>query len=176
MSPHAPQSPAPARPAHQDRLPIGELAARSGLATSCLRYYEEIGLIRSERTAGGQRRYPRSTLRRLAFIRAAQRVGLSLDEARTALDRLPENRAPNATEWNTVARTWTRRIDEQIAELERLKRRLTGCIGCGCLSLRKCGLYNPGDTAASGGAGARYLLGDTPAGEKSEAAVTARRP
>ncbi|MFD3454977.1 redox-sensitive transcriptional activator SoxR [Streptomyces sp. NPDC058691] len=170
MSPHVPQSPAPARPAHQDRLAIGELAARSGLAASCLRYYEEIGLIRSERTAGGQRRYPRSTLRRVAFIRAAQRVGLSLEEARTALDRLPEDRAPNATEWNTVARTWTSRIDEQIAELERLKRRLTSCIGCGCLSLRKCGLYNAGDTAASGGAGARYLLGDEPA------APTARRP
>ncbi|MDX3071334.1 redox-sensitive transcriptional activator SoxR [Streptomyces sp. NPDC088354] len=174
MSPHAPQPPTPARPAHHDRLAIGELAARSGLAASCLRYYEEIGLIRSERTAGGQRRYPRSTLRRVAFVRAAQRVGLSLDEARTALDRLPEDRAPNAAEWNTVARAWTRRIDEQIAELERLKRRLTSCIGCGCLSLRKCGLYNPDDAAAASGAGARYLLGDEPAGP--EAAPTARRP
>ncbi|MFJ4846535.1 MULTISPECIES: redox-sensitive transcriptional activator SoxR [unclassified Streptomyces] len=176
MSPHVPQSPDPVRPTPQDRIAIGELAARSGLAASCLRYYEEIGLIRSERTAGGRRRYPRSTLRRVAFIRAAQRVGLSLDEARGALDRLPADRAPSATEWNRVARTWTRRIDEQIAELERLKRRLTSCIGCGCLSLRKCGLYNPGDTAASGGAGARYLLGDAPAGQEAGAAVTDRRP
>ncbi|MDX2646264.1 redox-sensitive transcriptional activator SoxR [Streptomyces sp. NBC_00510] len=156
--------PAPRR----DRLAIGELAARSGLATSALRYYEELGLIRSERTAGGQRRYARATLRRVAFIRAAQRVGLSLEEAGAALARLPEDRAPSAAEWNTVARTWTRRIDEQIAELERLKGNLTGCIGCGCLSLRKCALYNPDDTAAAKGPGARYLLGDESA--------TPRRP
>ncbi|WKX69416.1 redox-sensitive transcriptional activator SoxR [Streptomyces sp. XD-27] len=145
-----------------DRLTIGELAARSGLATSALRYYEEVGLIHAERTAGGQRRFPRATLRRVAFVRAAQQVGLSLDEARAALARLPEDRAPTATQWNAVARTWTHRIDEQIADLERLKLRLTGCIGCGCLSLRKCGLYNPEDEAADAGAGARYLLGDDP--------------
>ncbi|MET9670606.1 redox-sensitive transcriptional activator SoxR [Streptomyces sp. NPDC006475] len=144
------------------RLTIGELAARSGIATSALRYYEDLGLIRAERTDGRQRRYPHVMLRRVAFIRAAQRVGLSLDEVRTALARLPEERAPNATEWNAVARAWTGRIDEQIAELERLKRKLTGCIGCGCLSLRKCGLYNPDDTAADNGPGARYLLGDEP--------------
>lgn len=142
------------------RLAIGELAARSGLAPSALRYYEEMGLIHSERTTGNQRRYPRTALRRVAFVRAAQRVGLSLEEARAALDRLPVDRAPSATEWNTVARTWQRRIDARIGELERLKERLTGCIGCGCLSLRKCGLYNPDDVAGSQGPGARYLEGD----------------
>jgi MerR family redox-sensitive transcriptional activator SoxR len=140
------------------RLAIGELAARSGLAPSALRYYEELGLIHSERTTGNQRRYPRTALRRVAFVRAAQRVGLSLEEARAALDRLPVERAPSATEWNAVARTWQRRIDERIAGLERLKERLTGCIGCGCLSLRKCGLYNPDDAAGSYGPGARYLM------------------
>jgi MerR family transcriptional regulator, redox-sensitive transcriptional activator SoxR len=145
-----------------DRLTIGELAARSGLATSALRYYEELGLIHSERTAGRQRRYTRATLRRVAFIRAAQHVGLTLDEAAEALARLPADRAPTATQWNAVARTWTHRIDQRIADLERLKRKLTGCIGCGCLSLRKCALYNPSDTASTRGPGARYLLGDTP--------------
>ncbi|PJE99779.1 redox-sensitive transcriptional activator SoxR [Streptomyces carminius] len=140
------------------RLSIGELAARSGLAPSALRYYEELGLIHSERTSGNQRRYPRTALRRVAFVRAAQRVGLSLEEARAALDRLPVDRAPSAAEWNAVARTWQRRIDRRIAELERLRERLTGCIGCGCLSLRKCGLYNPSDIAGTHGPGARYLV------------------
>ncbi|MFT2016704.1 redox-sensitive transcriptional activator SoxR [Streptomyces sp. 796.1] len=148
-----------------DRLTIGELAARSGLATSALRYYEELGLIHAERTVGGQRRFPRATLRRVAFIRAAQQVGLSLEEAGAALRRLPEERAPNAAQWNSVARVWSHRIDAQIADLERLKRRLAGCIGCGCLSLRKCSLYNPQDAAAERGTGARYLLGDDPATE-----------
>ncbi|MFE7752981.1 redox-sensitive transcriptional activator SoxR [Streptomyces sp. NPDC057428] len=143
-------------------LAIGELAARSGVAASALRYYEDLGLIRSERTAGGQRRYPRGTLRRVAFVRAAQRVGLSLEAARTALARLPQDRAPDTTEWNEVAHTWTLHIDERIAELQRLKRKLTGCIGCGCLSLRKCGLYNPDDIAAEKGPGARYLHGEEP--------------
>ncbi|MCI0385466.1 redox-sensitive transcriptional activator SoxR [Streptomyces sp. CNQ085] len=142
------------------RLAIGELAARSGLAPSALRYYEEMGLIHSERTTGNQRRYPRTALRRVAFVRAAQRVGLSLEETRAALGQLPVDRAPSATEWNAVARTWQRRIDARIGELERLKERLTGCIGCGCLSLRKCGLYNPDDVAGSQGPGARYLEGD----------------
>ncbi|WP_217201321.1 redox-sensitive transcriptional activator SoxR [Streptomyces buecherae] len=157
-----------------DRLTIGELAARSGLATSALRYYEELGLIHSERTAGGQRRFARATLRRVAFIRAAQQVGLSLDEAGAALARLPEGRAPSATQWNAVARVWSRRIDAQIADLERLKLRLLGCIGCGCLSLRKCSLYNPHDAAADQGAGARYLLGDEPT--QAEGATAARTP
>ncbi|WEV28960.1 redox-sensitive transcriptional activator SoxR [Streptomyces sp. 71268] len=157
-----------------DRLTIGELAARSGLATSALRYYEELGLIHSERTVGGQRRFARATLRRVAFIRAAQQVGLSLEEAGAALARLPEDRAPSATQWNSVARVWSRRIDAQIADLERLKLRLSGCIGCGCLSLRKCALYNPRDAAADQGAGARYLLGDEPA--RAKGATAARAP
>ncbi|MDF2258292.1 redox-sensitive transcriptional activator SoxR [Streptantibioticus ferralitis] len=146
----------------RDRLTIGELAARIGLATSALRYYEELGLIHSERTAGGQRRYKRATLRRVGFVRAAQQVGLTLDEARSALAELPSGRTPNATEWAHVTRSWQRRIDDQIAALERLRGRFTGCIGCGCLSLTKCRLYNPADTAAAAGAGARYLL-DGPA-------------
>jgi MerR family redox-sensitive transcriptional activator SoxR len=149
-------------PPQHDRLTIGELAARSGLAASALRYYEELGLIASRRTAGGPRRYHRAMLRRVAFVRAAQRVGLSLDEAGQALARLPEERAPTATEWAPVARAWQRRIDEQIAELQLLRRKLGGCIGCGCLSLKRCALYNPDDTAADHGPGARWLLGDTP--------------
>jgi MerR family transcriptional regulator, redox-sensitive transcriptional activator SoxR len=146
---------------HQ-RLTIGELAARSGNATSALRYYEEIGLIGSERTAGGRRRYPRATLRRLAFVRAAQRIGLSLDEVRDSLAHLPVDHVPSAAEWNRVAGTWQHRIDEQIADLQRLRDQLTGCVGCGCLSLTKCGLYNREDVAARRGSGARYLLGDEP--------------
>jgi MerR family transcriptional regulator, redox-sensitive transcriptional activator SoxR len=144
----------------RDRLAIGELAARSGIAASALRYYEELGLIHSERTTGGQRRYRRATLRRLAFIRAAQTIGLSLDEVRDALAHLPVDHVPNAAEWTGVARAWQRRIDAQIAELERLKDKLTGCVGCGCLSLTRCGLYNQQDAAARRGPGARYLLGD----------------
>ncbi|TWE16489.1 redox-sensitive transcriptional activator SoxR [Kitasatospora atroaurantiaca] len=141
-----------------DLLTIGQLSERSGLAASALRYYEKLGLIHAERTAGGQRRYARATLRRVAFVRAAQRVGLSLDEARTALDRLPEDRAPSVTEWSGVAESWQSRIDQQIAELETLKRKLTGCIGCGCLSLSRCALYNAGDRAGAAGPGARYLF------------------
>jgi len=146
----------------RDRLTIGELATRSGNAPSALRYYEELGLIRSERTAGGRRRYRRLTLRRLAFIRVAQRIGLSLDEVRDALAHLPADHAPTSTEWNTVARAWQDRIDAQIAELQLLRSKLTGCVGCGCLSLTRCALYNHDDTAAHRGPGPRYLLGDTP--------------
>lgn len=148
-------------PAHP-HLAIGELAARSGIATSALRYYEDLGLIHSERTAGGQRRYPRSTLRRVAFIRAAQQVGLSLGEARSALSELPADRPPSAAEWARVARSWQDRVDAQIADLQRLRDRLTGCIGCGCLSLTRCSLYNPDDAAAADGPGARYLIADPP--------------
>jgi MerR family transcriptional regulator, redox-sensitive transcriptional activator SoxR len=145
------------------RLTIGELAARSGVAASALRYYETLGLIRAERTGGGQRRYARSTLRRIAFVRAAQRVGLSLEEARDAMAKLPADRAPDATEWSHVARAWQRRIDAEIEALQTLRANLTGCIGCGCLSLRTCKIYNPDDAAAQRGAGARYLLGDSSA-------------
>ncbi|MFI6447041.1 redox-sensitive transcriptional activator SoxR [Kitasatospora sp. NPDC050543] len=150
-------------PNRHDLLTIGQLSRRSGLATSALRYYESLGLIHSERTTGGQRRFARAALRRVAFVRAAQRVGLSLEEARTALDRLPENRAPSPAEWNGVAQSWQSRIDEQIAELEQLKVKLTGCIGCGCLSLSKCALYNADDRAGTAGPGARYLLTRDPA-------------
>ncbi|MEV0533224.1 redox-sensitive transcriptional activator SoxR [Kitasatospora sp. NPDC050463] len=150
-------------PSRHDLLTIGQLSERSGLATSALRYYEKLDLIHATRTAGGQRRYIRATLRRVAFIRAAQRVGLSLDEAKVALDRLPEHRAPTGAEWDGVALSWQSRIDEQIAELERLKAKLTGCIGCGCLSLSRCALYNAADRAAAAGPGARYLLTRDPA-------------
>jgi MerR family redox-sensitive transcriptional activator SoxR len=149
-------------PSTRDLLPIGELAVRSGIAASALRYYEDLGLLHSERTPGGQRRYRRAALRRLAFIRAAQRIGLSLDEVRDALAHLPADHVPNATEWNRVARAWQQRIDDRIAELQLLKSHLTGCVGCGCLSLTRCRLYNPHDTAADHGPGARYLLGDNP--------------
>ncbi len=145
-----------------DRVTIGELARRAGVAPSALRYYEQLGLISSERTAGGQRRYARVMLRRVAFVRAAQTVGLTLDEVRVALARLPDERTPNKTDWNKVSATWIRRIDERIAELQRLRGTLNSCVGCGCLSLRTCRLYNPEDTAATRGPGARWLLGDTP--------------
>jgi MerR family transcriptional regulator, redox-sensitive transcriptional activator SoxR len=145
-----------------NRVTIGELARRAGVAASALRYYEQLGLISSDRSAGGQRRYARATLRRVAFIRAAQVVGLSLDEVRSALARLPDERTPNKTDWNRVSATWIRRIDERIDELHELRGRLDSCVGCGCLSLRTCRLYNPDDTAATRGAGARWLLGDTP--------------
>jgi MerR family redox-sensitive transcriptional activator SoxR len=144
----------------RDLLPIGELAVRSGNAPSALRYYEELGLIHSERTAGGRRRYRRATLRRLAFIRAAQRIGLSLDEVRDSLSGLPLDHVPTAAEWNRVARSWERRIDDRIAQLQRLKSQLTSCVGCGCLSLTHCGLYNQDDQAGSRGPGARFLLED----------------
>jgi MerR family redox-sensitive transcriptional activator SoxR len=145
-----------------DRVTIGEFARRAGVASSALRYYERLGLISSERTAGGQRRYPRVMLRRVAFIRAAQTVGLSLAEVRTALAKLPDERTPNKADWNKVSATWIRHVDERIAELEQLRATLNSCVGCGCLSLRTCRLYNPEDTAATRGPGARWLLGDTP--------------
>jgi MerR family redox-sensitive transcriptional activator SoxR len=132
------------------------------MATSALRFYEREGLIRAERTSGNQRRFPRDELRRVAFIRAAQQVGLTLEEIREALGSLPEARTPTRADWERLSRLWRRRLDERIAELERLRDKLTSCIGCGCLSLRRCHLYNPGDQAALAGPGARYLLGDSP--------------
>ena len=144
-------------------LTIGELSARSGVAPSALRYYEDEGLIQSERTTGNQRRYQRVTLRRVAFIRSAQRVGLTLDEISDALATLPEGRTPTKADWARLSRAWRPRLDAQIALLERLRDQLTSCIGCGCLSLQACALYNPDDLAASLGEGARYLLGDKPA-------------
>jgi MerR family redox-sensitive transcriptional activator SoxR len=138
-------------------LAIGEVAARSGIAPSALRYYEELGLISATRTAGGARRYPRSVLRRLAIIRAARNVGLSLPEIRSALESLPQGRPPTVTDWARLSEGWRDRLDEQIAALTRLRDGLTSCIGCGCLSLGRCALSNPGDVAAADGSGARWL-------------------
>jgi MerR family transcriptional regulator, redox-sensitive transcriptional activator SoxR len=140
-----------------DELTIGQVAARAGVAPSALRYYEDQGLVTASRTAGGARRYPRSVLRRLAFVRAAQNVGLSLGEVREALATLPEGRPPTARDWARLSSAWRERLDEQIAALERLRDGLTSCIGCGCLSLTRCRLYNPSDVAAAEGAGARLL-------------------
>jgi MerR family redox-sensitive transcriptional activator SoxR len=136
------------------------MSERSGVAPSALRFYESQGLIRSTRNAGNQRRYERNMLRRIAFIRSAQRVGLSLDEIRRALDTLPSHRTPNKADWERLSREWQRRLDEQIAELERLRDKLTSCIGCGCLSLKRCTLSNPDDVLAAEGPGAHYLIGD----------------
>jgi MerR family redox-sensitive transcriptional activator SoxR len=144
-------------------LTIGETAKRSGVAASALRFYEERGLISSERAGSGHRRYPRPALRRIAFIVFAQRVGLSLEEIGEELAKLPPQQAPKRRDWSRLSATWTTRIDERIAELERLKAGLTECIGCGCLSLDRCKLANPGDRAASLGAGPRYWIGDRPA-------------
>jgi MerR family redox-sensitive transcriptional activator SoxR len=140
-------------------LTIGELAARSGVATSALRFYEERGLIHAERTSSGHRRYLRSVLRRVAFIVFAQRVGLTLDEVGVELAKLPENRVPQSGDWAKLSGSWTKRIDARIAELERLKAGLTGCISCGCLSLDRCRLANPGDRAARHGPGPVYWGG-----------------
>jgi MerR family redox-sensitive transcriptional activator SoxR len=144
-------------------LPIGAMADRTGVAVSALRFYEREGLVVSERTEGNQRRYHRSELRRIAFIRVAQRVGLSLVEIRDALATLPDERSPDRRDWAQLSRSWRPRLDEQIALLERLRDELSSCIGCGCLSLSTCSLYNRADAAASLGSGPRYLLGDTPA-------------
>jgi MerR family transcriptional regulator, redox-sensitive transcriptional activator SoxR len=141
-------------------LTIGETAKRSGVAASALRFYEEKGLIVSERAGSGHRHYPRPVLRRIAFIVFAQRIGLSLEEIGAELEKLPPHQVPKRRDWSRLSATWTQRIDERIAELERLKAGLTECIGCGCLSLDRCKLANPGDRAARGGSGARYWLGD----------------
>src|SRR6202012_2210576 len=143
-------------------MTISEVARRSGVAASALRFYEDRGLIRSERAGSGHRRYPRSVLRRIAFIVFAQRVGLTLDEIGAELARLPADRAPNRRDWSRLSSGWRGRIDERIAELERLKSGLTECIGCGCLSLDRCKLSKPGHRAARLRAGARYWLGDRP--------------
>jgi MerR family redox-sensitive transcriptional activator SoxR len=142
-------------------LTIGEVSRRSGVASSALRFYEERGLITSERAGSGHRRYPRSVLRRIAFIVFAQRVGLSLDEIGAELEKLPPDRAPDRRDWSRLSATWTSRIDERIAELTRLRAGLTSCIGCGCLSLDRCQLSNPNDRAAGLGPGPRYWIGDT---------------
>lgn len=141
-------------------LAIGEVARRSGVASSALRFYEQRGLISSERTGSGHRHYPRPVLRRIAFIVFAQRVGLTLDEIGTELAKLPLHQAPTRRDWSRLSATWASRIDDRIAELQRLKFGLTECIGCGCLSLDRCKLANPDDRAARLGSGPRYWIGD----------------
>jgi MerR family redox-sensitive transcriptional activator SoxR len=143
-------------------LTIGEVSRRSGVAASALRFYEDRGLISSERAGSGHRRYQRPVLRRIAFVVFAQRVGLTLDEIAAELAELPENRAPNRRDWARLSSRWSARIDERIGELERLKLGLTECIGCGCLSLARCRLANPGDRAAARGPGPRFWIGDRP--------------
>jgi MerR family redox-sensitive transcriptional activator SoxR len=145
--------------AHVTELTIGELSERSGIATSAIRYYEERGLVGSRRTTGNQRRYERPMLRRLAFIRTAQRVGLSLEEIEEALATLPSNRTPTKADWSRLSRGWRPRLDARIAQLERLRDTLDSCIGCGCLSLRRCSLSNPADLAAVRGPGPVFLDG-----------------
>jgi MerR family transcriptional regulator, redox-sensitive transcriptional activator SoxR len=143
-------------------LTIGDISQRSGVASSALRFYEERGLIASERTGSAHRRYRRPVLRRIAFIVFAQRVGLSLEEIAAELAQLPPDRAPTRRDWSRLSSKWRARIDERIAELERLKLGLTECIGCGCLSLDRCKLANPKDRAALRGPGPRYWIGDRP--------------
>jgi MerR family transcriptional regulator, redox-sensitive transcriptional activator SoxR len=139
-------------------LTIGALATRTGVSASALRFYEDVGLIHSTRSPGGQRRYPRDVIRRVSFVRVAQQVGLSLDEIRTALHSLPDRRTPTERDWQRLSASWRPRLDAQIELLERLRDRLDGCIGCGCLSLRFCRMLNPEDQAGLQGAGPRYLI------------------
>ena len=139
-------------------LTIAEVARRSGVAASALRFYEQRGLIASQRTGAGHRRYPRAVLRRIAFIVFAQKVGLSLDEIAIEIGKLPPNRVPERTDWAKLSSGWKQRIDDRIAELERLKAGMTECIGCGCLSLQTCRLANPEDRAARTGPGPRYWI------------------
>ena len=141
----------------KDLLTVGQVAERSGFAASALRYYERRGLVAATRTRGGQRRYQRNVLRRLAFVRAARNVGLSLDEVEQAMSTLPRGRAPNRSDWARLSRGWRGRLDEQIDSLTALRDGLDSCIGCGCLSLRTCGIQNPADIAARLGVGAAYL-------------------
>jgi MerR family transcriptional regulator, redox-sensitive transcriptional activator SoxR len=140
-----------------DPLTVSELAHRSGFAPSAIRFYDKEGLISATRTGGGQRRFERNVLRRLAFIRAARNVGLTLDEIAAALGQLPDSRTPNRADWAKLSKEWRARLDDQIAGLLALRDSLDSCIGCGCLSLKRCGISNPADTAATAGPGAAYL-------------------
>ena len=143
----------------EDLLSIGVIASRAGISVPAIRYYEERGLITSVRDTGGRRRFPRSVLRRLAVVAAGQRVGLSLAEVADALSRLPSDRAPSASDWARVGEQWQRLLDSRLHELQALRTTLTDCIGCGCLSLDRCGLFNPADAAAAEGPGSRWLRG-----------------
>jgi MerR family redox-sensitive transcriptional activator SoxR len=139
-------------------LTIGELSARSGVSQSALRFYERKGLIAADRSSGNQRRYPPVTLRRVALVQAGRAAGIPLQRIRAALDTLPRDRPPTKRDWERLSGSWREELDERIATLEGIRGRLTGCIGCGCLSLRRCALLNPGDEAAHDGPGAHYLL------------------
>ncbi len=143
-------------------LSIGALARRTGLAVSAIRYYEEQGLLAPWRNAGGQRRFARADIRRLSFVRIAQQFGFTLPEIRALLDQLPGGRTPTAQDWSRIAERFRARLDQRIETLQKLRDNLDGCIGCGCLSLPKCALYNPGDRAGEKGSGPRYLMGDKP--------------
>lgn len=143
-----------------DLLTIGDLAARTGLSVSAVRFYEARGLVKAFRSRGNQRRFLRSDIRRLSFIRIAQQLGLSIEEIAAELVRLPEGRTPTAQDWTRISRAIRGRIEEQIEALTRTRDRLDGCIGCGCLSLKKCALYNPEDRAAGLGSGPRFVMGD----------------
>lgn len=162
-----------------DILLIGELAARTGLSVSALRFYEERGLLRALRSPGGQRRFRRADIRRVSFIRIAQGLGLSVAEIGAELARLPEGRTPTAADWAAISRLMRAGLEARIAALIALRDRLDGCIGCGCLSLRRCALYNPGDKARALGPGPRYLMGDTPVssvdGEDGKGAQRSRK-
>lgn len=149
----------------ENYLTIGEAARRSGVATSTLRFYETRGLIHSVRVSGNHRRYHRAMLRRISIIRIAQTLGLSLREIANALESLPNKRTPTNRDWEKLSTSWGKQLDQRIVNLENLRDKLSGCIGCGCLSLKRCSLYNTGDQAASLGAGPRYLLGDEPSGD-----------
>lgn len=139
-------------------LTIGQLAERAGVATSAIRFYEDKGLVHSTRTTGNQRRYHQSTLRRVSFVRAAQRVGLTLEEVAEALSTLPDNRTPTKADWHRISREWKPRLEDQIRRIQLLERRLDSCIGCGCLSLKSCALMNPGDIAGEQGGKGAVLL------------------
>jgi MerR family transcriptional regulator, redox-sensitive transcriptional activator SoxR len=144
-------------------LTIGDLARRTGLSVSAIRFYEAKGLVSPIRTGGNQRRFLRSDIRRLSFALVAQRLGLTLGEVQAELATLPDGRAPTQADWTAISVRVRERLDARIAMLERTRDLLDGCIGCGCLSMERCALYNPGDRAARAGAGPRYLLGDRPA-------------
>ncbi|WP_067337162.1 redox-sensitive transcriptional activator SoxR [Stappia indica] len=152
--------PSPSRGTRPDPvLTIQQVARRSGVAASALRYYEERGLIAAERAASGHRRFERSVLRRIAFIVFAQRLGFTLEEVKRELDKLPSDHIPTGADWEQLSQVWTQRVDERIDELQRLKRGLAACISCGCLSLAQCSLANPGDRAGALGPGPRYWVG-----------------
>lgn len=144
------------------QLTIGDLAARTGLSVSAIRYYETQGLVSPGRNRGGQRRFMRSDIRRLSFVMIAQQFDFSIEQIRTQLEKLPDGRTPTKADWTKISRDMRAALDAKIATLERLRDNLDGCIGCGCLSLRNCKLYNHEDRAQRHGSGPRYLMGDTP--------------